>query len=188
MPNSLSVFRIPVEDGADLLYGRLSTTDIKQRRPSRIEGSSQRVWTDDSLERPVWNVVLATHYKRILDVLTETVHDAWAKEFVLEERSDPRYNAIYGSRLSGWSRTNREPIIDYIHPLRYNCRSDIFPIVRTLDEITNEQVRARIDQVAASEKSRTWLKEHMLEHVIPLLRRCYQETKETGEMTIHWLH
>ena len=188
MPSSLSVFRISVDEGADLLSGRLSTTDIKQQPPSRIESSSQRVWTDDSSEKPLWSVDLGTHYKRIVDNLTGTVHDAWAKEFVLEERSDPRYNAIYGARLSGWSRTNREPIIDYIHPLRYNLHPDILPIVRALDEITDEQICTRINQIASSEKSRIWLEEHMVEHVIPLLRRFYQETEKAGEITIHWLH
>lgn len=187
MPRYLSIFRISIDDGADLLSGRLSTTDIKQDRPSRIEGASQRVWTDDSPERPVWNVVLATHYKRVLDALTGSVHDAWAKEFFLEERSDPRYNAIYGARLSGWSRTNREPIIDYIHPLRYNLPSDIAPIVEGLDAVTDEQIQTRIEKVAASERSRTWLKEHMIERVMPLLRRFYRETQEAGEVTIHWL-
>jgi len=188
MPSSLSVFRVPVNDGVDLLSARLSTTDLKERHPSRIEGASQRVWTDDSPERPVWNIVLATHYKRVLDALTGSVHDAWAKEFFLEERSDPRYNAIYGARLSGWSRTNREPIIDYISPLRYNLPFNVAAVVEALREIKDEQICTRIDNVAGSEKDRSWMDAHMIEHVLPLLRRFYQETSDAGEMTIHWLH
>jgi len=170
-------------------------SDLKDKNRPRAEENSFAFWEEFPQDRPLWSLDFQSYHNLAAGAMTGQPQGHLLEEFGSVEKGSPRYWAVYGARIAGWSRIDRRQKIDYISPLRYSLPKDIIPIIHSVEAMNVGDVCDNVEQVIDAdpedhygESARAWMREQAVPHLLPALRRFYAEAREDGDVVIHWLY
>jgi len=135
MSLTLSVDRLPLDPGVDLLSGR-RTFDYIEFERTELYGPAFAIYASESdpfagpNPRCLW---FGNAYPLVFEVLTGVNRGQWSGDRFRSTPDDPRAYSLYGARKAGWEQ-------DRDFPWGYSMRSDIAAIREALAQMSDDDL------------------------------------------------
>ena len=197
MGTYLSIGRLPIDPGVDLLTNRRNWDYLEFERPEYYQPSfyifEPKHGPPKSQPNPRW-LYLSKAYPAAFEMLTGTSRNLHSSTHFLDPPDDPRAHAIYGARKAGWRQ-------DF--PWRYSLPTDIEAILEALALMHDEDLLRNL-QTAYEGRSadgstpdieitsdRTLasriegFESHFRGRFLSTLRRFYENAQAEGEIVLY---
>lgn len=191
----LYLHRLPTGPAVDILTERRHYGRVEDEHPELYE----RLYDFCDLPLPEQPPQTLDFGRTYHDVRGAMLGDAPTREerydeLNREEPEDPRFWAIHGARLVG--HRARE-----YFPWRYSVPSDIETICAVLDEMTEADVRANVEQALEEdrrhegttdrmhgrENTQRFMRETLPKCLLPALRQFYRAARAKEQIVVRWM-